>query len=749
MSDPASLIYRGYAMPEPSFHPSNFMLIPTAACQASCVYCFGPNRGETMSRRIADGALAFMARIAPAESSVHVTFHGGEPLLAGADYYEYVLPRLTELFGRRLRLSMQTNLLALDERMADLIHDHRIAVGTSVDGDEALCDAQRGAGYYAANERGRNLLRQRGVDVSRICTLTRVSAGEAARVFRHYAGEPPLIGLPYSLHGAVRTLGKESNAHTVTADDMAHILLDTLAVYRQNMAQTRVSTLDAMAKGCFDGEGHICTFFPCLGRFAAIAPDGGVYSCQRFCGHAEFALCNVADNLTEAGILQSAAYRALLGKQEDAKQACGDCTHFAYCNGGCLYNMFASDVEKDPYCEAHRAMFDVLARDMALEMGGLMTGRVAPDDAPLLQMAGDLPHPYDRAVNEQHMRRAINWGRHPLGASQTLEAYKRNRVHELNKLYLHITFDCPLRCGHCYASGGETDMPEMPVGAALGVIAEAQRTLFRSVVVTGGEPLVHSGIDALLAGLKAIDRKGMRLILRTSLGFPVQAERLKALCEAFPEIVVSIDGDETSHDTRRGAGRYAQTVSNLERIEYMGFIGRVSVCATLQKAQRDGPEGQAVTALCERLGIGNIRFRPVLPLGRAVGTKPDEDFPCADEAEPGRPFRPRFTCGLGQNLYVEPDGGAYPCYAWCGPEHLLGNVLSDGLMAVLDGAAFRELSRHDVDTNERCRVCEVRYLCGGMCKAWVSDKRNIDGGGFDCAARKAAFGHLAGMLKYR
>lgn len=267
-------------------------------------------------------------RIAPAESSVHVTFHGGEPLLAGADYYEYVLPRLTELFGRRLRLSMQTNLLALDERMADLIHDHRIAVGTSVDGDEALCDAQRGAGYYAANERGRNLLRQRGVDVSRICTLTRVSAGEAARVFRHYAGEPPLIGLPYSLHGAVRTLGKESNAHTVTADDMAHILLDTLAVYRQNMAQTRVSTLDAMAKGCFDGEGHICTFFPCLGRFAAIAPDGGVYSCQRFCGHAEFALYNVADNLTEAGILQSAAYRALLGKREDAKQACGDC---AFC----------------------------------------------------------------------------------------------------------------------------------------------------------------------------------------------------------------------------------------------------------------------------------------------------------------------------------------------------------------------------------------------------------------------------------
>jgi len=732
---------------EPSFRPNNFMLIPTAACQASCAYCFGPNRGETMSVGIADQALAFMARIAPAEGSVHVTFHGGEPLLAGAEYYEYILPRLTELFGRRLRLSMQTNLLAIDERMASLIRDYRITVGTSADGDEALCDAQRGKGYYAANERGRSLLRQKGVDVSRICTLTHLSAGEAIRVFRHYAGEPPLIGLPYSLHGAVRTLGREPGAHTVTVDDMARILLDTLEAYRQNMAQTRVSTLDTMAKGCFDGEGHVCTFFPCLGRFAAIAPDGGVYSCQRFCGHAEFMLGGMTDGLMEEQILRSAAYQALYRKQEDAKEACGDCMHFAYCNGGCLYNMFASDTVKDPYCEAYHAVFDRMARDMALEMGGLMTKRITPDHTPLLQMAGDQPHPYDLAVNEQRMRRAVSWGRYPFGASQTLEVYKRNRVQELNKLYLHITFDCPLRCGHCYASGGETDMPEMPADAALGVISDAQKALFRSVVVTGGEPLVHGGIDALLTGLKAIDLKGMRLILRTSLGIPIGDERLKAICETFPEIVVSVDGDEASHDKRRGAGRYVQAVANLERIRDMGFINRVSVCATLSKAKREGPEGQAVTALCERLGIANIRFRSVLPLGRAEGATPDEGFTCMDEGEKSRPFRPRFSCGLGQNLYVEPDGGAYPCYAWCGPDKRLGNVLSDGLATVLDSAGFRELSRHDVDANEKCRVCEVRYLCGGMCKAWVSDKRNIDGGDFDCAARKAAFEYLAGLLK--
>jgi uncharacterized protein len=380
-------------------------------------------------------------------------------------------------------------------------------------------------------------------------------------------------------------------------------------------------------------------------------------------------------------------------------------------------------------------------------MGGIMTKRIAPEKAPLLQMAGDLPHPYDLAINEQRMRQAVSWGRYPYGVSQTLERFKNNHIDEYNKLYLHITFDCPLRCSHCYASVKDKSMNEMTSDAALRIISEAQQALFRAVVITGGEPLIHSEIDRFLSGVKQIKLKGMRLILRTSLGFDIEKERLRAVCEAFPEIVVSIDGDEESHDTRRGVGRYAKTVANLKSISEMGYICRVSVCATLSKAQRDGKEGAAVDALCERLGITHIRFRGVLPLGRASDATPDESLTCIDESETKRPFRPRLTCGLGQNLYIEPDGSAYPCYAWCGEDKKLGNAVLDGLNAILQSEAFHELSRHDVDTNEKCKTCEVRYFCGGICKAWAQNKNHIDSGEFDCESRKAAYRHLANMLK--
>jgi uncharacterized protein len=84
-----------------------------------------------------------------------------------------------------------------------------------------------------------------------------------------------------------------------------------------------------------------------LGRFAAIAPDGSVYSCQRFCGHAKFALGNVTDDLTEAQILKSAAYRHCWQNRKARKWPAGRAFIFRTA-AGMLYSMFASIPKKTP-----------------------------------------------------------------------------------------------------------------------------------------------------------------------------------------------------------------------------------------------------------------------------------------------------------------------------------------------------------------------------------------------------------------
>ena len=63
------------------------------------------------------------------------------------------------------------------------------------------------------------------------------------------------------------------------------------------------------------------------------------------------------------------------------------------------------------------------------------------------------------------------------------------------------------------------------------VVREAVNCLFRAVVITGGEPLAYRGFNALCRELGRIDRKGTKLILRSSFGFPITRRQMKLLCE--------------------------------------------------------------------------------------------------------------------------------------------------------------------------------------------------------------------------
>ena len=719
-----------------AFRPNNFMLLPTMACQAGCRYCFARKTGEVMSRDTADRAVDFIARLAPAGEDIRLTFHGGEPLLAGEAFYAYILPRLTERFGRRVHLSVQSNLWAMTDELAALFRRYRVSVGTSLDGPEDMCDEQRGPGYSARTRAGMETLRARGVVPGVICTFAAPNVHRAAEVFR-------ASDAPYAVHGAVPSLGAGADPMSVDAAQMGRILLDSYEAYRSDPARSRVTTVDSMARGLYEERGCTCTFFDCLGAFAAVAPDGGVYSCQRFCGMEDYCLGNLRDGLTEADILASPAYARLRAAEDGKRAACGDCAHWKYCMGGCLYNTLAGGGEKDPYCGSYRAAFDRIGMDMALEMGAVMLGQET--DTPVLAMAGDRPHPYDLRRSRERMRLALERGGDAAGFGDRLrEPWPEN---DLNKLYLHLTFDCPLRCAHCYAEGGGRKTAELPPARFAGIVREAADRRFRSTVITGGEPLVYRGFDELCALLGDMDRKGMKLILRTSLGFPVPEERLRALLALFDEIVVSVDGDRETHDARRGAGRYDQTVRNLERAAALGGAGRLGLAATLSRTDTEGPPGDSVRALAERLGIRKLRFRPVLPLGRGAGARQEPWQLCSEELAYKDDFRIRHTCGLGQNLYVEPDGAAYPCYAWCGPDKKLGDLGEESLGGLLDRGGLYEYCRHDVDTNEKCRACEVRYLCGGICKAWVRDRENVDSGDFDCTERRTYYLRLAEMIR--
>jgi radical SAM protein with 4Fe4S-binding SPASM domain len=296
------------------------------------------------------------------------------------------------------------------------------------------------------------------------------------------------------------------------------------------------------------------------------------------------------------------------------------------------------------------------------------------------------------------------------------------------------------------------------------LIRQAAQAGFHKVVLTGGEPLAHPQRAELLAELIALRTqiKPARLVLRTNLAYATERGLLEKIVQCADQVVISLDGDEGSHDGRRGAGAYARTVANLRRLFPLSPdpspLNRratspqgpqIVLAATLSAAQIAGVEGETVRRLAQELGAG-VRFKPVLPLGRAAGEGLGLEFYSSlDEDGETRlsQLQPAATCGLGMNLYISPDGECYPCYALTGSEHHLGNALENGLEAVLASEGFQRLKRVTVDSNEKCRGCGLRYLCGGFCRAWGSPE-DPDAPPADCRAlQERARGLLLSALE--
>lgn len=298
----------------------------------------------------------------------------------------------------------------------------------------------------------------------------------------------------------------------------------------------------------------------------------------------------------------------------------------------------------------------------------------------------------------------------------------------LGKIFLYLTYDCPLRCYFCASKGGRKKAEDMSPSEFARITQDALDAGFREIILSGGEPFSYQHFEELLRLYEKMDFGNTLLVLRTSFGFPIADSFMDLACRVFDKITVSIDGDETNHDKIRGKGIYQQAVSNIKRALKRDCC-EIGISATLSKSQYNGKEGKNLWELYHSLKLDHLKANAIKPIGEMEG-KMTGDFYYVDCKRMGFSL-PKFNqnCGLGHNFYVEPDGKAYPCYAVCGQGDLLGDLKSDSLIDILHGRKFLDLANHGVDDDPICKNCEVRYLCGGMCKAFGPVKE-------DCPIKK-------------
>jgi radical SAM protein with 4Fe4S-binding SPASM domain len=198
-------------------------------------------------------------------------------------------------------------------------------------------------------------------------------------------------------------------------------------------------------------------------------------------------------------------------------------------------------------------------------------------------------------------------------------------------LELQITDKCNLRCRHCYIGEGRGE--ELTVGQVRNALREFEEMQGLRVLITGGEPLLHSRFGEIN---KMLPEFFIRKVLFTN-GFLVNRKVLEGL--NVDEIQVSIDGLQPAHDALRGSGSFARAMSAVEAAAEVGL--EVSVSTMVHAAGLDD-------------------FDEMEKLFRSLGVKEwTVDVPCVVgrlERSPG--------------VYVAPEqGGKYLAYGYGGGMH--------------------------------------------------------------------------------
>lgn len=123
------------------------------------------------------------------DSSIGFSFQGGEPTLAGYDFYIDFVKTVERYNTRNVKISyaIQTNACFLNQKLCHLFREYDFLCGVSLDGTEFLHNANRvdtnGNGTYADAKRGLSLLKKNLVDVNILCVVTEETCRHAQEIW--------------------------------------------------------------------------------------------------------------------------------------------------------------------------------------------------------------------------------------------------------------------------------------------------------------------------------------------------------------------------------------------------------------------------------------------------------------------------------------------------------------------------------------------------------------------------------------
>lgn len=322
-----------------------------AKCNLNCSYCFYCNEAEnrkknpceTMEISTAENLIRKMFDFCGDNSELTFMFQGGEPLLAGIDFFREFVKSTNKLKTNKstINFSLQTNGTLINDEFAEFFKENNFLVGVSVDADKPLHDKLR-CGSFDEALKGTQLLKKHKVDFNILSVIT--AKTDAEKLFKFYIEHDFRSVQPI---WCLDKLNGSKEEYSLNAKQLARFKKRFFNMWFGEVSKGGhfyVRDFDNLLSLLTKGVAEQCGASGRCNAQLVVEADGTCYPCDFYCLD-EFECPNI-NEATINDILNSRGLKNFFEHKEPENSLCPTCPVKSVCGGGCkryrsLYNQLS------------------------------------------------------------------------------------------------------------------------------------------------------------------------------------------------------------------------------------------------------------------------------------------------------------------------------------------------------------------------------------------------------------------------
>lgn len=324
-----------YLIEKPKYHHLTAIMKVTSDCNLNCEYCYDI---ETRKKLSHTGVLSLetidhlLEMMGNATENLMLIWHGGEPTLAGIEYYKKIYTEIIPKYPYlEITSEIQTNATLLDKKWFSFLEEHHIGLGTS---NNLLYENLRTLETEEENIVFRKIKFGKmcsSCDSGCIEVITSKNVKDIIKIYEEYKRNRINVSFNFVFEAGNAAENKEllleKEYEFYLKEYMRHWLYDKTAVYERFAALYFYVILNLKAEICYKGD---CRF-----HFMGVDANGDVYPCDRPLAQ-EYRIGNIAqfDSIDEL-FMTKEYHRFAYEIDECISHFCSKCNIYSYCSGNC------------------------------------------------------------------------------------------------------------------------------------------------------------------------------------------------------------------------------------------------------------------------------------------------------------------------------------------------------------------------------------------------------------------------------